>query len=168
MKKYRLLILVILILMVPIIAAGKHTIQVSSSNPSSFKIVALGDSIAHGTGDPLNKGFVVRCKEQLEEYKDVMIHLSNFGIPKYKTEDLLRQLKDEKVKNEIKGSNYIILNIGKNDFRKSAEYKFEQINPDKMNAGKKEFSQNLHQIIEKIREKMLMLLFLLWDCIILT
>ena len=153
MKKYRLLIFISLVLLVPIAAAGKHSIQVSSSNTGSIKIVALGDSIAHGTGDPLNKGFVVRFKEQFEEYKNVTILLSNYGIPKYTTEDILRQLNDETIKKEIEGSNYLILNIGKNDFRASADYKFEQINPDKMNEGKKEFSQNLLQIIFNIRKE---------------
>lgn len=153
MKKYKLLIFMSLVLMAPIIAAGKHSVQVSSSNPGPIKIAAFGDSIAHGTGDPLNKGFVVRFKEQFEEYKDVTILLSNFGIPKYKTEDVLRQLQDEAIKNEIKESNYLILNIGKNDFRNSAEYKFDQINPDNMNEGKKVFTQNLLQIILKIRKE---------------
>lgn len=153
MKNYPFLICVILVLMAPIIAAGNQKINVFSANSNIIKIVAIGDSISYGTGDPLKIGFVGRFKEQFERHRGIPIQISNFGVPKYKTEDILKQLQDEKIKKRIHESNYIILNIGTNDFRKSAEYKFDNINLVKMNDGKNGFSENLYQILGKIRNE---------------
>ena len=144
MKKHLITILIIV---------GLFIIIFSSIliNPDPIKMVAIGDSITYGTGDPQKKGYIGRFKEQFEEKTDSKIQMSNFGVPRYSTEDVLTQIKIGKVKREIKQADYILLYIGTNDFRKSAKYHFSSINQKKVDAGRKKFSENLHLIFEKIR-----------------
>lgn len=125
----------------------------TSAHPSEIKIVALGDSITYGTGDPLKKGYIIRFKVQFEEYKETSVRLSNYGVPKYTTNQLLIKLKDKKIKKEIQQSNYIILYIGTNDFRKSAQYKFNEIDLKQINEGRIVFTNNLHKILKMIRKE---------------
>lgn len=63
------------------------------------------------------------------------------------------QLQDRKIKKQIKKAHYIILYIGTNDFRKSARYKFNQLNVKKINEGELKFSANLHKILVNLRNE---------------
>ncbi|MCQ6274805.1 hypothetical protein JMM81_07455 [Bacillus sp. V3B] len=148
MKKYFFLFCIVLILF------GNHAWPPSSSASTKvINLVALGDSITHGSGDPSKKGYIERMKVKLEEKKSMPVQVSNFGIPKYTTENILAQLKDGKIKKQIKKANYILLYIGTNDFRKSAGYKFNQLDVKKINQGKLTFSANLHQILDNMRNE---------------
>ncbi len=127
-------------------------VNITSASPSLIKIVALGDSITYGVGDPLKKGYIIRLKDKLEHYFGTRIYIRNFGIPKYKTNQTLDQLKDKKIIKAVEKSDYIILYIGTNDFRKSADHHFEQIDPVNMKVGKEIYSKNLRQILTNIRQ----------------
>ncbi|MGJ7922344.1 GDSL-type esterase/lipase family protein [Neobacillus sp. LXY-4] len=146
MKKYIMVTCLILALMI-------NTLTGCLASARELKITALGDSITFGTGDPLKKGYIGRVKEQIEGNKGALIQMSNFGVPKYTTADILTQLKDKKVRREIRGSDYIILFIGTNDLRKSAEYKFADLNHNRVNKGKHQFTQNLNLILDIIRRE---------------
>jgi len=128
-------------------------IHCSSASTKVINLTALGDSITYGFGDPSKKGYIERVKVKFEEKKSIPVHVSNFGIPKYTTENILTQLKDGKVKEQLKKANYIILFIGTNDFRKSAGYKFKQLNIKKINEGELIFFANLHKILDNMRKE---------------
>jgi lysophospholipase L1-like esterase len=151
MKNFSFLICMTLFCMALIVFAVNPKINVLSAEPHSINVVALGDSISYGTGDSLRKGFVGRFKDMYEKYHGVTIDLSNFGVPKYRIEDTLKQLQDENILLRVKEANYIILNIGTNDFRKSAQYKFDHIDFYRMNEGKVKFSKSLQLALVKIR-----------------
>lgn len=144
-KNNTLFILMIFLLLTGILTG-------SSAKIHSIKIVAIGDSITYGTGDPLRIGYIGRFQQQFEQDKRCTIQISNFGVPKYDTEDILIQLKENKMNKNIHDANFIILFVGTNDFRKSAGYRFDSINLKKLNDGKKEFSTNLYQILKKFRK----------------
>ncbi|MCL6573333.1 MAG: hypothetical protein K6T88_16890 [Bacillus sp. (in: Bacteria)] len=155
--KYYLLVCIILILF------GTFTwTHFTSASTKTINLVALGDSITYGSGDPSKKGYIERVKVKFEEKEDIPVHVSNFGIPQYTTVNILEQINDRKIKKDIKKANYIILYIGTNDFRKSAGYNFNQPNIKKINEGKLIYSKNLHKIIDSIRnENLLAPIFLL-------
>ncbi|MFE8704212.1 GDSL-type esterase/lipase family protein [Cytobacillus sp. FJAT-54145] len=134
-----------------IIISGIFTNKIYSQNSGRLHVVSLGDSITYGTGDPLKKGYTERFKEQYTLQKGIPVHLDNFGVPKYTTEDLLEQLNNQKVMNKIQKADYITLYIGTNDFRKSAERKFDTINIDNLEVGKNKYANNVNTILEKIR-----------------
>ncbi|MEH7011685.1 GDSL-type esterase/lipase family protein [Neobacillus niacini] len=147
MKNYLFLFCVILILL------GTYTgISGSSASPKVINLVALGDSITHGIGDPTKKGYIEILKVKLEEKRNNPVQVSNFAIPRYTTDKILEQLHDEKIKMEIKKANYIILYIGTNDFRKGANHQFNPLNVKRINEGKVRFISNLHKILENVRK----------------
>jgi lysophospholipase L1-like esterase len=149
LMKYYLLLCIILILF----GTFTWTHFTSASGTKAINLATLGDSITYGSGDPSKKGYVERFKVKFEEKKNIPIHVSNFGIPQYTTENILEQMNDRKIKKHVKKANYIILYVGTNDFRKSAGYQFNQLNVNKINEGKLIFSKNLHKIIDSIRNE---------------
>ncbi|MDF2903669.1 MAG: GDSL-like lipase/acylhydrolase [Bacillus sp. (in: firmicutes)] len=146
MRNYTILTYMVMVLMIVVLSG-------SSVQRNVLAVVALGDSITYGTGDPLNKGYIGRFNEQFERLKGTPVHINNYGIPGYTAENLIEQLKSEKIKKEIQESNYIIVYIGTNDFRRSAKYQFNPINLKKMKDGRSDFSRNLQQILEEIRNE---------------
>jgi lysophospholipase L1-like esterase len=147
MKNYFLLFCTIVILF------GTYTdIRGSSASTKVINLVALGDSITHGIGDPAKKGYIEAVKAKLENIRNTPVKLSNFAIPRYSTDKVLKQLQDKKINAHIKKANYIILYIGTNDFRKSANHRFNPLDVNRINEGKVTFTANLNKILENIRK----------------
>lgn len=147
MKNYIFLFCIILILF------GTYTgIRGSSASPKVVNLVALGDSITHGIGDPAKKGYIEGVKIKLEEKHKAPVKVSNFAIPRYPSEKILEQLQDKKITAHIKKADYIILYIGTNDFRKSANYQFNPLDVKQINKGKVTFTTNLNKILDNIKK----------------
>ncbi|MBY0148459.1 GDSL-type esterase/lipase family protein [Neobacillus niacini] len=146
MKNYIFLFCIILILF------GTYTGIRGSSETKTINLVALGDSITHGVGDPEKKGYIAGVKVKLEDKQKTPVKVSNFAIPRYSTDKVLEQLQDDKIKAQIEKANYIILYIGTNDFRKSANYQFNPLDVKRINDGKVTFTTNLNKILESIRK----------------
>ncbi|MCM3693768.1 GDSL-type esterase/lipase family protein [Neobacillus niacini] len=144
---------IIFLLCMILILFGTYTgIRGSSASTKVINLVALGDSITHGVGDPTNEGYIEGVKEKLEEVHKTPIKVSNFAIPRYSTDKVLEQLQDKKINAQIKKGKYIILYIGTNDFRKSANYQFNPLDVKRINDGKVRFTTNLTKILESIRK----------------
>jgi lysophospholipase L1-like esterase len=148
MKNYIFLFCTILVLF------GTYTgIRGSSASTKVINLVALGDSITHGIGDPAKKGYIEGVKVKLEDKQKTSVKVSNFAIPRYSTDKVLEQLQDKKINAQIKKASYIILFIGTNDFRKSANYQFNPLDVKRINDGKVTFTTNLTKILESIRKE---------------
>jgi len=148
MKNYIFFFCIILILL------GAYTgIRGSSASTKTINLVALGDSITHGVGDPAKKGYIDGVKVKLEEIQNTSVKVSNFAVPRYSTDKVLEQLMDKKITAQIKRANYIILYIGTNDFRKSANLQFNPLDVKRLNEGKVTFTTNLNKILENIRKE---------------
>jgi lysophospholipase L1-like esterase len=116
------------------------------------EFVALGDSITHGTGDHSKKGYIGWFKDRYKAETDYQLLLKNYGVPKYRTTNVLEQLDQRHVQRYMQKADYLILYIGTNDFRKSMSYDFETINYEKAKDGKDQYSKNLDKILSKIRK----------------
>jgi lysophospholipase L1-like esterase len=147
MKNFFFLLSMILILF------GTYTgIRGFSASTKAINLVALGDSITHGVGDPAKKGYIDGVKVTLEDIQNTPVKVRNFAIPRYSTDKVLEQLQDRKINAQIKKASYIILYIGTNDFRKSANYQFNPLDVKRINDGKVTFTANLTKILESIRK----------------
>ncbi len=125
----------------------------SHASANEVHLTAIGDSITFGTGDPERKGYIGRVKEKFLVEKNIAVEVTNFAIPRYTTDNTLVQLEDKRIRKQFGKADYIILYIGTNDFRRSAEYRFGQLDGKKMQLGKEHFSRNLHTILDKIRQE---------------
>lgn len=85
---------------------------------SKIQIVALGDSITHGTGDETaGGGYVGEVKDELASWSHKPVYImQNFAVNGYNSSQLLHDLnmrKDER--NTIAQANVVLLTIGAND-----------------------------------------------------
>lgn len=126
---------------------GTYTWVQSESN--LMRLVALGDSITYGTGDPEKKGYIHRLPFLLEEN----IKIFNYAVPKYTAEDVLAQLDDKEKLQQIREADRLILFIGTNDLRKSTTYQFQPLNLKGLHKGKTIYLKNLQQILKIMRKE---------------
>lgn len=131
------------------IVFGTYSWCLSASR--EINMVAIGDSITYGTGDPSKKGYIEKLRLKIEKAHSSPVQLHNFGVPKYTTQDILKLLEDEEKRETIKEAHIIVLFVGTNDFRKSAKYQFSPLNENVKKQGKHDFISNLHKIINRIR-----------------
>ena len=131
--------------------SGEFKNDLTQADSPFVEIIALGDSITHGTGDHTKKGYIGWFKESYQAGTDHRLLLKNYGVPKYRTTNVLEQLDQSHVQRYILKADYLILYIGTNDFRKSMNYDFENINHERANDGKDQYSKNLDKILSEIR-----------------
>ncbi|WP_438351142.1 GDSL-type esterase/lipase family protein [Paenibacillus sp. FA6] len=87
-----------------------------------YKISAIGDSLAKGTGDDTGKGYVKRSVDLLSMNSSKKTTLlNNLGINGLTTEGLVTKLDEPGVQYVLKQSDIIILSIGGNDLFQGAQ-----------------------------------------------
>jgi lysophospholipase L1-like esterase len=79
-------------------------------------ILALGDSLTKGTGDPTSKGYIGHVAESVRQDTEQPIKLINFAVDGYRTGQLLEDIRTQNgVVSAIKQADMITLTIGAND-----------------------------------------------------
>ncbi len=86
-----------------------------------IKIVALGDSLAKGTGDNEGSGFVKRTIDGLTAKGSKANLTGNLGINGMTTAGLQSRLQQEGVKYALRQSNVILVSIGGNDLFRGSD-----------------------------------------------
>lgn len=86
-----------------------------------IKIVALGDSLAKGTGDNEGSGFVKRTIDGLTAKGSKASLTGNLGINGMTTAGLQSRLQQEGVKYALRQSNVILVSIGGNDLFRGSD-----------------------------------------------
>jgi lysophospholipase L1-like esterase len=92
-----------------------------NQNSGSFRILALGDSLARGTGDAEGLGFAGRLADLLEERSGRQVELVNQGVNGLTSEQLEASLKQGAVREEIKSADMLLVSIGGNDLFRGGE-----------------------------------------------
>ena len=85
-----------------------------------LKVVAIGDSLAKGTGDNTGNGFVKRAVTGMSVDDQKASLLGNLGINGLTTTGLLAELKEEGVMYTLRQANTILVSIGGNDLFRGA------------------------------------------------
>ncbi|MHA6533383.1 GDSL-type esterase/lipase family protein [Paenibacillus sp. BAC0078] len=99
----------------------KQTTAPAVSVSKEVRIMALGDSLAKGTGDNEGSGFVKRTVDGLTAKGNKAELLGNMGINGLTTAGLQSKLQDEGVKYALRQANVILLSIGGNDLFRGAD-----------------------------------------------
>lgn len=87
-----------------------------SPEDGHFDIVALGDSLTKGMGDPEGLGYVGRLRDKLADVSDVPVRLlNNLAVNGYRTDQLLADLDKPAVIGAVKRADLIVFTIGGND-----------------------------------------------------
>lgn len=148
MKKSKILVITILL-----IGVFFSLYSLTKANKQAFNIVAFGDSITYGSGDPEKLGYIHRVRVKLAEEIKVPVQLHNYGVSQYTTDDTLKQLQDRKARKRLSQAQVMTLYIGTNDFRRSAKFQFDQLDERSIQEGMKKYSKNLYLILETFRKE---------------
>lgn len=120
------------------------------------RIVALGDSLAKGTGDDAGSGFVRRTVSLLQQQGTEAKLVANLGINGQKTTAVLSSLNQAGVQHTLKQANLIMLSIGANDLFNGGEAlgNLEQQAPSatQLLKSEPETAARLQKILNKIAE----------------
>jgi lysophospholipase L1-like esterase len=84
----------------------------------AFRIVALGDSITDGTGDPIGRGYASRVSEALRKNRRIVI-FTNLAVGGAETEDVLAVMNKGEAARQIAEADLILLSAGGNDLSHS-------------------------------------------------
>lgn len=121
------------------------------SNRTEIKLVALGDSLTHGSGDQSGQGYVDNLQKLFDQNYKNKVTVKNCGIPGQQSDGLLHQLGKSDVQNELTDADYFIIFIGTNDLIKSNGGDLAKLHTKKIQNGKADYQNNLENILGIIR-----------------
>ncbi|MEK5464702.1 GDSL-type esterase/lipase family protein [Paenibacillus sp. FSL R7-0210] len=99
----------------------QETAAPTAAADDEYKILALGDSLAKGTGDNSGQGFVKRTVDALSANGGKAELLGNMGINGLTTAALQSKLQEEGVQYALRQANVILISIGGNDLFRGSD-----------------------------------------------
>lgn len=121
--------------------------------PDPIQIVSIGDSLTQGVGDSTNAGgYLPYLRNRLEKEPEVTAaNLINHGRSGNRTDQLLKRLEDEKLRQDIAGADYVIITIGGNDIMKVVRENFSNLTIEQFEQAKIGYEKRLIKIMDKVR-----------------
>lgn len=84
----------------------------------AYRIVALGDSLTEGTGDPQGGGYAARLAEDLRR-RGLVVILTNLGTGGAETSDVLKAADSPEARRQIAQADLLLVSAGGNDLSHS-------------------------------------------------
>lgn len=119
---------------------------------SSFKLVALGDSLTRGTGDESGKGYVGYLSDSLRKRMGDKLTVQNLGIAGQVTGELAEQLEQKEVRRQIGMADAITMTIGGNDLFQGGQALID-LDMAEIEMSQKEYLASLKKILGTIRSE---------------
>ncbi|WLD92471.1 GDSL-type esterase/lipase family protein [Alkalihalobacillus sp. AL-G] len=123
----------------------------AAQDPNAVQVVAIGDSLTYGSGDPKSVGYIGRVKEHLSLAWNKEVSVQRYAVRGYRTDQIMVHIQNAKAQQSIRTADYVFLFVGTNDFIQAARRDFQTINPLEMERKRKQFENNLYQLIGQIR-----------------
>ncbi|WP_436372519.1 SGNH/GDSL hydrolase family protein [Cytobacillus sp. BC1816] len=122
--------------------------------PRNITVAAVGDSLTQGVGDSTERGgYVPYLEMSLEKDKSVQDAVFyNFGVRGNRSDQLLKKLGTEEVKDVVKSADAVIITIGGNDVMKVVRENFSNLKLRAFTKEKKNYEQNLIDVLDAIKE----------------
>lgn len=129
--------------------------QARPSADGALNIVALGDSLSTGLGDPTGLGYVGRLRDKLAESADVPVRLlNNLAVNGYRTDHLLEDLDKPSVTEAVGRADLIVFTIGGNDLfryvREEIDVLSGTLTGEQLRAAIPEPAEQLGQIMARL------------------
>ncbi len=127
---------------------------VSNIFKQDVRIVAIGDSLTEGVGDPNMEGGYVGILDRTMNSGDHGLHIqfSNFGKRGNRTDQMLKRLEDEEIREEIKQAQIVLITIGANDIMQVVKENFTNLTIDLFTDEREHFEDRLRTIMATIEE----------------
>jgi lysophospholipase L1-like esterase len=131
-----------------------QTAPSTTAQTGEFRVAAIGDSMAKGTGDDSGSGFVRRSVTLLDRQKGHKTRLiNNLGINGLTTQGLLAKLDEPGVTYVLKKANVIIVSIGGNDLFQGEQADQTGKEPPTLNSLRKalpDAAKRLQKVLIKV------------------
>ncbi|GED47937.1 lipase [Carnobacterium maltaromaticum] len=119
-----------------------------------LNLVAIGDSLTEGIGDSTGRGGYVPLVAELLESKDEIetVSASNYGISGNRSDQILKRIKkDEKLQNDVKKADVIVLTVGGNDLMKVVRSTLLKVKEDSFIKPQKEYKERIEETFKELR-----------------
>src|SRR5699024_9351945 len=147
--------LVVVLTVVFVIAPHSLTDPVFEISPpkKDVTVVAVGDSLTKGKGDPKRDGYVGYVQDHLRENSSIgEVTVYNYGIVGDTTDDLIEKLQDQNVLDHISDADLIMFTVGGNDMMNVVKNHFLNLTIDLFQEKRQHYQENLKQILNKLRD----------------
>ncbi|MBC9786252.1 SGNH/GDSL hydrolase family protein [Heliobacterium chlorum] len=124
--------------------------KISVVNKENLRVLALGDSLTRGTGDPSGKGYVGYLVDRLKANSRHKVSLSNIAVNGEKSDQLLVRLKEKEVRKQVESADIIVMTIGGNDLLNGGQ-SLANLNFSEIQKDKAKYVQNLTAILSELR-----------------
>lgn len=122
------------------------------NDDGSFRLLALGDSLTKGSGDPEGKGYVGYLLDHLKEKSEQEVVMENFGVNGQTSSQLALLLQERELQAQVKAADVIVISIGGNDLFRSGET-LRHLDPVKIQEMEDIYLRELEGILEQLREE---------------
>ena len=79
-----------------------------------MRVVVIGDSLAHGSGDETGKGIPGDLEDEFKQ-RGIAADVKNYGVPGATTADFENKLHDDTVRGDLANADAILLSVGANN-----------------------------------------------------
>jgi lysophospholipase L1-like esterase len=135
---------------------GSPAASVPASAPvvksDSLRVLALGDSLTKGTGDPEGKGYVGYLFDDMKAKSGRDIVLENYGVNGQTASQLAVSLGLDPLKAQVKAADFILISIGGNDLFKGGQT-LGDLSSARIKAIEDPYMRQLDTILKQLREE---------------
>lgn len=120
---------------------------------TEVNIVALGDSLTEGVGDPTDQGGYIGILDQMINKEDEqLVHFSNYGKRGSRSEQLLTRLEDPDIERDIKQADILLITIGANDIMQIFKENLTKITLAPFTTEEIEYELRLQSLFSQLRQ----------------
>jgi lysophospholipase L1-like esterase len=127
----------------------------TTTNPQALTLVAMGDSLTAGVGDPTKKGYIGDLRDLLVQ-QGKTVTVKNVGVSGLQSPELVHTIQSPSMQAMLKTANMIFISIGANDLTHSIGditqiISTDQIDEKKIIATEEIYTQNMKTILQTVR-----------------
>ncbi|WP_259455781.1 SGNH/GDSL hydrolase family protein [Bacillus sp. PK3_68] len=123
--------------------------------PKNLDVVSIGDSLTEGVGDSTESGgYIPYLQRQLEQLAEVKkARFVNYGVKGNRTDQLLKRLNQQEVRQSLKKADLVIITIGGNDIMKVFKDNLTQLSVKAFDKQRGSYEERLDKVIQTVRKE---------------
>jgi lysophospholipase L1-like esterase len=135
------------------VAACRAHPKIKPSRPARLmdgvmRVVVIGDSLAHGTGDETGKGIPGNLEDELKQ-RGITADVKSYGVAGATTGDVESKMRDDAVHADIASADAIVLSVGANNVFQDPEARARAIRD--RDAYAREILERVAGVVAQIR-----------------